>query len=385
MPDGQSTDEAAEAGRLRRLFTFFADTQARGRSLVYETLSRGVTGNDDLLGMLMRTPGDQRRPSLLFAAVNAVLAAHPGAALASYYPVHGGRRPVDGHLVAEFAAFCAEHEDELGKLLRTRSTQTNEIRRCAALRLGLGHVRKRWPGPLALAEVGASAGLNLLFDRYGYRIGEQEIAPAPDSRVVISCELRGDAPLGQVFRETPEITSRIGIDQQPVLLDDAAERAWLEAFIWPEDVEGLATLRGAVELAVSTKAATVVAGDAVTDTARLLGELPGSEPVVVFTASLLSYLGADARTAFLGQLDEAARRRPVAWVFAEAPGLLATTGLGVPALQGPLAGRNGLYLVGAGLRHAGDHDDSLIALADPYVRWLAPARSPADDFQWLPG
>jgi hypothetical protein len=56
----------------------------------------------------------------------------------------------------------------------------------------------------------------------------------------------------------------------------------------------------------------VVTGDATRDTARLLAALPGEEPVVVFTASLLSYLGSDARAAFAGQLDEAARQRPVA-------------------------------------------------------------------------
>lgn len=53
--------------------------------------------------------------------------------------VHGGQRPVDGQLSAEFAAFCAEHQDELDGLLLTKSTQTNEIHRCAAVRLGLGH------------------------------------------------------------------------------------------------------------------------------------------------------------------------------------------------------------------------------------------------------
>lgn len=383
MPEGQSADEP---GRLRRLFRFFADTQCRGRSLVLETLSRGVADDDVLLGMLMRTPSDQRRPSLLFAAVNLVLGGSPDAALAAYYPVHGGRRSVDEDLMAVFAAFCAEHEEQLGRLLRAKPTQTNEIRRCVALRLGLAHVSRLWPGPLALAEVGASAGLNLLFDRYRYRVGGHEVADrqAVSGRaVLISCDLRGDAVADQMFGAMPEITSRLGIDQRPVLLADAAERAWLEAFIWPEDVDGLATLRGAVELAVSTGAATVVTGDAVTDTARLLDGLPGREPVVVFTASLLTYLSVAARTAFVGQLDELARRRPVAWVFAEGPGLLATTGLSLPALRGPLAARNAHYLVGTSLRHAGRHDDNVIAMADPYLRWLAPARTPGDDFVWL--
>jgi hypothetical protein len=105
LPEGQSTDEAVEAGRLRRLFQFFADTQCRGRSLVYETLSKGIT-----------------------------------------------------------------------------------------------RIHQHWPGPLALAEVGASAGLNLLFDRYRHRIGGQETASAAASPVLISCDLRFPAQLPQRWR-----------------------------------------------------------------------------------------------------------------------------------------------------------------------------------------
>jgi hypothetical protein len=368
-----------DTGRLRGLFRYFAATQCRGRSPVYETLSHGVADDDILLDRLMRTPSDQRRPSLLFAAVNLVLATHSDAELAAYYPIHGGRRPVDDHLVPAFAAFCADHADELDPLLRNRSTQTNEIRRCAALRLALDHVGRRRPGPLALAEVGASAGLNLNFDRYRYRVGEQETGPA--SPVLVSCELRGRT--GELFGAAPEITSRLGIDQQPIDLTDPGQRDWLAAFIWPEDVNGLATLRGAIDLATGARTGNVVRSDATTDTARLLAALPGHEPVVVFTASLLSYLDADARAAFVGQLDEAARLRPVAWVFAESPGLMAGCGLELPTLDGPLARRNGLYAVGASVREPGHQDDSLLAVADPYLRWLAPARDAADDFEWL--
>jgi hypothetical protein len=85
----------------------------------------------------------------------------------------------------------------------------------------------------------------------------------------------------------------------------------------------------------------------------------------------------------VGQLEEAAERRPVAWIFAEAPGLLVTTNLHAPALDGPLAQHNTHYLVGASLRGPGHHDDRLLAMADPYLRWLAPARHADDDFQWL--
>ena len=343
-----------------------------------------MADDDALLDLLMRTPGEQRRPSLLFAAVNFLLASHPDAALAAYYPVHGGRRPVDSQLMEAFAAFCAEHAGKLDELLRSGSTQTNEIRRCVVLRLVLSHISRRWPGPLALAEVGASAGLNLLFDRYRYRVGDQEDAPATGSPVLISCGLRGGVPAGRLLGAVPEVTSRLGIDRNPVQVADPGQRAWLEAFIWPEDTGGLATLRGAIDLAVSMGIPPVVHGDATTDTARLLAALPGRGPVVVFTATLLSYLDASARTAFAGQIQEAAQLRPVAWAFAEAPGLMATAGLRVPALEGPLARRNALSLAGVSLLSPSRRDDSLLAMADPYLRWLAPARHAADDFQWLP-
>lgn len=385
---GNSVRASAEADWLRRLFRLFADTQCRGRSAVYAALSHGVVADDDLLDLLARTPRDQRRPSLLFAAVNHLLAGCPDAELAAYYPIHGGHRPVDDRLVPAFAAFCAAHAAELDVLLRTRSTQTNEIRRCAALRLALTHVSQRWPGPFALAEIGASAGLNLLFDHYAYRVGDLDsAAPTAAAPVRISCELRGDPGADNLLRPVPEISGRLGIDQRPVQLTDPEQRAWLRAFVWPEDVADLALLNAAIDHALAVGPPAVLAGDATTDTARLVATLPGDGPIVVFTASLLSYLDAAATAAFRDQLQDVARARPVAWVFAENPGLVARTGLDLPALAGPLARRTGQYVIGASLRDGSDGSDgradAILALADPYLRWLAPARDETDDFEWL--
>jgi hypothetical protein len=310
--------------------------------------------------LLLDTPRDQRRPSLLFGGVNLLLASNSSSDLAAYYPIHGGQRAVDDQLAPAFSTFCGQHHDDLVRLLRERSTQTNEIRRCIALRLGLDHVHLHWPGPLALVEVGASAGLNLLFDHCRYRLNGHETAIAATSQVVISCEVRGGSSGTQILGDAPEITSRLGIDQNPIDLSDRDARAWLEAFIWPEQVEDLATLRRAIDLAVSMSSVPVMPGDATIDTARILADLPGAEPIVVFTASLLSYLTTAARTAFVARLHEAAGKRPVAWIFAEGPGLLATTDLNITALGGPLSQRNSLYLIGASLRGPDRHDDQLL-------------------------
>lgn len=176
--------------------------------------------------------------------------------------------------------------------------------------------------------------------------------------MVVTCEVRGD---DLTFGPLPTITTRLGIDQHPIDLEDADARAWLEAFVWPEQTTDLATLRAAIDLARAERAAQVAAGDATADTARLIDRLPGSEPAVVFTASLLTYLDPAARNEFVDQLDQAAYRRPVAWVFAEGPGLLATTDVAAASLDGPLAQRNSLYLVGVSRRSSDRDHDALLA------------------------
>jgi hypothetical protein len=213
--------------------------------------------------------------------------------------------------------------------------------------------------------VGASAGLNLLFDHYRYRLNGRDITDAA-SPVIVSCEMRS---------AVPDL-------EAPIDLAMPEARAWLEAFIWPEQIEERDTLRAAIALALAT-GVHVVRGDATTDMSRIIADLPGTEPVVLFTASLLSYLNSDARTAFAAQIDAIAGNRPVAWAFAEAPGLLATCRMDMPTLAGPLARNNSQYLVGVSMPSRDGQNDRLLALADPYLRWFAPARSATDDFDWV--
>lgn len=109
----------------------------------------------------------------------------------------------------------------------------------------------------------------------------------------------------------PRVAYRLGADLDPVdLFTDPTAGPWLEAFNWPEHVTELHTLRAAIDLA-RCGPLPLVCADAVWDTARLIAQVPGKMPVVVFTASLLSYLDAQARARFVAQLATAARTRPV--------------------------------------------------------------------------
>lgn len=139
MDDPDPTAEVADAWRR------FARVQARGRSPVYEEIAERVAGDADVLAMLAPCSPRQRQPNLLLAAVQYL------------------EGPVTGW--AGFRQVVEVRSDELLRVMATRATQTNVPARCATLLPALADL----PGPLALLEVGAAAGLCLLPDRYGYR------------------------------------------------------------------------------------------------------------------------------------------------------------------------------------------------------------------------
>src|SRR5690606_30803187 len=121
---------------------------------------------------------------------------------------------------------------------RRRRTQTNEPGRCAPLLAAL----ERIPGPLALIELGASAGLCLGVDRYAYRFDDEP--QLGDGSPVLTCATTGE---GRAPRRIPEIVWRRGVDLTPLSLRDADDLSWLEALLPPDRPERLERLRAAVD------------------------------------------------------------------------------------------------------------------------------------------
>jgi hypothetical protein len=197
--------------------------------------------------------------------------------------------------------------------------QTNDPRRCAALLPVLAALE----GPLALIDIGASAGLCLYPDRYAYRYDARPVLG--DSAVVLDCATSGGVP---VPGRLPEIALRIGVDRDPLLLDRAADLRWLETLLWPEQHERRTLLRAALEVAREDPPAMFEA-DAIPGLAvAAAGVPPGVRPVVV-TAGVLVYLPRAERLRFL----EAVRALGCDWLALEAPGMLPDTAarLRVPA------------------------------------------------------
>jgi hypothetical protein len=122
--------------------------------------------------------------------------------------------------------------------------QTNEVGRSAVLMGGLLALAELFPGPMDLLELGASAGLNLLLDRYGYDLGETK-AGDPHSPLQLRPEWKGPPPP----RGIVTIVRRRGVDLNPLDVRHDGER--LLAYVWPDQQARLAQLEAALSIAAA--------------------------------------------------------------------------------------------------------------------------------------
>jgi len=190
--------------------------------------------------------------------------------------------------------------------LRVRATQTNEAGRCAVLLPVLAAL----PQPLALLEVGASAGLCLYPDRYAYRYGDHVVG---SGEPVLECAATAVPPPTGV----PDVVWRAGLDLNPLDVTDPADVAWLEALIWPEHAHRRARLRAAAAVATA-EPPLLVRGDLVDDLPALAAQAPADATLVVFHTSVLFYVPAPRREAF----TKVVRGLPGHWIANEAPDVL---------------------------------------------------------------
>ena len=310
------------AERYRR----FAEREAHGRSPLYQRLALGVAGDRRLLALLERLPPAKQQPNLFFAAVQYLAGPQ-----------------------ADFAAFRAvvlDHPDQVLATMTARRTQTNEVGRYALLLSAPG-----LSGPLALVEVGASAGLCLLPDRYAYDYGGTLVGD-PASPVRLACQPIGPVP---VPAAPPEVVWRRGIDLAPVHLDDPDAVHWLESCVWPDQPHRLARLRAALEVARADPPV-VVKGDLLDEVGPVVAQAPAGVTVVVFHAATLAYLSPEDRRRFAALMVEL----PVVWLSAEGPGTI--PGL-QPELGPPQAPDWTVFQLAMGR-------ERLLALADPHGAWL---------------
>lgn len=272
-------------------YRHFAEHEAKGESPTFARWAAGLAEDPEVLDLVRGLPAPKRQPNLVFAAAR----------------WHGAETPSD---YATLRAVLFEHWDEVRESVLTRSTQTNEVGRCATLLPVLAGLE----GPLALIEVGASAGLCLHPDRWSYRYvdaaGESVASLDPAggvSPVVLGCEVSGDVPLPSAL---PEVVHRGGVDLNPLDLSDGGTAAWLETLVWPEHDDRRERLSAACR-AVADEPVDLIRGDLLTgldEAVRHAREAAPEATLVIFHSAVIAYLDTAARQAWVDVVTRTVER-----------------------------------------------------------------------------
>jgi hypothetical protein len=303
---------------LAERFARFACEARTYAGPLYEALSTQIAADPDLLAVARHV----RRPPVpneFFAAVHFLLAAAPAHELSAFYGSLRDNPASPAGAYPAFRRFVLANTAELIPLLQTRITQTNEVRRCSYLLPAFADVHRRAGGtPLALIDVGCSAGLHLRWDRYHYDYGVRQVGD-PRAPVKIACELRGPMmpPLPDVF---PECRFRIGIDLNPVDVSNPIERRWLDALIWPDHSARRRLAAAAIDALVSDPV-TIVKGNAIEMLEPQLAEVPFDAALLVYNSAALCQGGAVEEDAIAAVLKTGSTRRTIYWVHCENEGV----------------------------------------------------------------
>jgi hypothetical protein len=309
-------------GRTAENYRAFA-AEARGRSPRYEELALAVAGDSEVLAFLAALPTAKRQPNLLFAAARYLLGEAPD-------------------LIA-LQAMVSDRGTDLAGTMQARRTQTNEPARCATLLPALVML----PQPLALIEVGASAGLTLLPDKYSYDYDGHQVTGTDPHAPVLECQLRAEAPLPA---QVPEVAWRAGLDLNPLDVTNDDDVHWLKCLIWPGEAGRQERLSAAIETA-RRDPPKLHRGDLLTDLPALISQAPSGATVVVFHSAVLGYVRRTDRAEFAATVRELG----AVWLSNEGPDVL-------PGIAVPEHDAHGFILVKDGREP--------LAVTDSHGTWL---------------
>jgi hypothetical protein len=297
-------------------FEHFART-ARGSSPLYEHLARRVATDTQLLALTIDVRPRQLQPNLLFAAVHYLLHKGAGTELARSYLSITGSPSFEPDVFRHFRSFCLAHENEIRTITSTRRVQTNEVRRCATLVPGFVRAASALGvNSAAFVEIGASAGLNLQWDRYRCYYGDDLAWGDPLADVSFACELRGERRPS--ISPLPKIAQRYGLDIDPLDVRNADDVLWLKALTWPERVDRMELLERAVDL-VRTDPPKLIAGDAAEIFPSVAESIAPDLAIVVYHSFTMNQFDLDQREELEDAFCRIGASRPLARVGFEWP------------------------------------------------------------------
>lgn len=261
------------------------------------------------------------------------------------------------HTVEDEAAWLAFRRavtEDAGALRRLldRPVQTNEVGRCAALLPGFLAVARETGMPLRLLEVGASACLNLRWDRYRYEAAGFSSGD-PDSPVRLRFQIEGEPPQPMEVA----VAERRGCDRSPIDPSSEDGRLTLLSYLWPDQAHRVERTRAALDLAADVPVTIDRAGAAEWIGAQLVERREGVA-TVVFHSIVMQYLDEEERGRFEARMKESGERAdpaaPLAWLRMEPAGAQAEVRLTIwPDGEDRVIARAGYHGDLVDLRRAG--------------------------------
>lgn len=296
---------------LAQRFSEFAKSFDKGAPL-YSRIAHRVASEPAVLDLMSVAPITQRIPVLLFASAHHLLLGERNHELAQHYP-NISLEPGLGDATDLFVAFVLERAEAMKDLLATRSTQTNEIGRCNWFLFPFVMLDAE-VGQLAQVDVGSSAGLNQLFSKIAYDLSPGGMIGGSDT-LTITCNITGEPPIP---KHVPNVCWTAGLDAKPIDVRNDEEIRWLEACVWPDQVERFDRLQQAISLARLYNIE-VERGDAVDDVAQAIERAAQHGHPVVTTSWVLNYLSSERRIAFVNELNRIGSERDLSWIIGESP------------------------------------------------------------------
>jgi hypothetical protein len=299
------------ARTLAESFRYYAERVFSNSSPLYAHLSAAAADDAELMRVLR--PYTERRifPTLLMAAIHDTLMATPDHPLRQYFASLTPKplKPF-GAYPAMRDLFYAEHE-YIASVLQTRIVQTNEVRRCTSLLPTFARIQKQTGRPLALIEIGSSMGLLLNWHRYRYDYGDGRIVEphADDTPLTLTTASRDRrVPLPDTM---PPVQRVVGLDINPLGVDNADDVRWVQALIWPEHHARRERLQAALETA-RQHPPTLYTGDARDIMPRLLAELDAASATpVVFHSNALVQLDRTEREKVFAPLRDFSQQEDI--------------------------------------------------------------------------
>jgi hypothetical protein len=308
-------------GAFRRQVEWCASLGSPFTSVLLAEAASDLERDTALSRLIGQWPGDpvaDALPLRLAGALHALARSGGDAELESRYPARSGPAG-DGVAAWTVARARLERNSDYFREFLTSPPQTNEVGRSGVLLGGFLAVARATALPMRLLEIGSSAGLNLVFDRFFYRFGAGSWGD-PSSPVKLAPAWSGPSP---AISAPLRVASRQGCDLRPADLEDAAQRFRLRSYIWADQWDRLDRFDGAVALARAENVR-VEPADAAAWVRQRLGEPHPGNSTVVFHSIVWQYLPAEAKACIGASLDRAGAaataNAPLAWLRLEPDG-----------------------------------------------------------------